>query len=222
MGLQGGEGARGRGEAAKYDRGRETSGTEAESQTHHQQGSQGKVQVLAEVLSQRSLLSCEFFGGDCWVFFVLFFGERQGFQIDFLLCLCYFCLCFCFLMFCFAFWKKQGFQTDFVYVCLCFLMLFTCLCLLLCGTPQAEEDTVLKRDFAQATLEDHFNKTVLPKVMQVKDFGRAGRTKYTHLVDQDTTQVLYRVCGQYVYMYWVLSRPVSSGAAKLLSSPQAC
>ncbi|CAI7990977.1 Microfibrillar-associated protein 1 [Geodia barretti] len=58
-----------------------------------------------------------------------------------------------------------------------------------------EEDVVLKRDFAQATLEDHFDKTVLPKVMQVKDFGRAGRTKYTHLVDQDTTQV---------YTYYIL------------------
>lgn len=51
-----------------------------------------------------------------------------------------------------------------------------------------EENDVLKQDFAQATLEDHFNKTVLPKVMQVKNFGRCGRTKYTHLVDQDTTQ----------------------------------
>lgn len=50
-----------------------------------------------------------------------------------------------------------------------------------------EEDT-FKRDFAQPTLEDHFDKTVLPKVMQVKNFGRSGRTKYTHLVDQDTTQ----------------------------------
>ena len=48
---------------------------------------------------------------------------------------------------------------------------------------------MFKRDFGQATLEDHFDKTVLPKVMQVKDFGRAGRTKYTHLVDQDTTEV---------------------------------
>ncbi|KAJ8678834.1 hypothetical protein QAD02_014621 [Eretmocerus hayati] len=51
-----------------------------------------------------------------------------------------------------------------------------------------KDDTVFKRDFSGATLEDHFNKTVLPKVMQVKNFGRSGRTKYTHLVDQDTTQ----------------------------------
>lgn len=49
------------------------------------------------------------------------------------------------------------------------------------------DETVLKRDFSGATLEDHFDKTILPKVMQVKNFGRSGRTKYTHLVDQDTT-----------------------------------
>ncbi|KAM5228408.1 LOW QUALITY PROTEIN: microfibrillar-associated protein 1-like [Ctenodactylus gundi] len=50
-----------------------------------------------------------------------------------------------------------------------------------------DEDEVYKRDFSAPTLEDHFNKTILPKVMQVKNFGRSGRTKYTHLVDQDTT-----------------------------------
>lgn len=50
-----------------------------------------------------------------------------------------------------------------------------------------EEQNILKRDFTAPTLEDNFNKSVLPKVMQVKNFGRSGRTKYTHLVDQDTT-----------------------------------
>ncbi|KAI0211315.1 Microfibrillar-associated protein 1A [Lamellibrachia satsuma] len=50
-----------------------------------------------------------------------------------------------------------------------------------------QEDGVYTRDFSAPTLEDHFDKTILPKVMQVKNFGRSGRTKYTHLVDQDTT-----------------------------------
>lgn len=51
-----------------------------------------------------------------------------------------------------------------------------------------QEDQVYKQDFSAPTLEDHFDKTILPKVMQVKNFGRCGRTKYTHLVDQDTTK----------------------------------
>ena len=51
-----------------------------------------------------------------------------------------------------------------------------------------EEQDLLKRDVSAPTLEDRFDKTVLPKVMQVKNFGRSGRTKYTHLVDQDTTE----------------------------------
>jgi len=53
-----------------------------------------------------------------------------------------------------------------------------------------EEDKIMddhKWDFNKPTLEDKFDKTVLPKVMQVKNFGRSGRTKYTHLSDQDTT-----------------------------------
>jgi len=52
---------------------------------------------------------------------------------------------------------------------------------------QDMEDSVLHRDYSEPTLEDKIDKSILPKVMQVKNFGRSGRTKWTHLVDQDTT-----------------------------------
>lgn len=48
---------------------------------------------------------------------------------------------------------------------------------------------IYNRDFSEATGEDKFDKQILPKVMQLRkgQFGRAGRTKWTHLADQDTT-----------------------------------
>ena len=48
-----------------------------------------------------------------------------------------------------------------------------------------DEDGVRLRDFAQATGEDyHVDRTLLPKILQVKKYGHKSRTKYTHLVDQ--------------------------------------
>jgi len=49
------------------------------------------------------------------------------------------------------------------------------------------DDDVRKKDYSAPTLEDHVDKEKLPEVMRVKNFGKRGRTKYTHLVDQDTT-----------------------------------
>jgi microfibrillar-associated protein 1 len=50
------------------------------------------------------------------------------------------------------------------------------------------EDDVRHKDYAaEPTLEDKIDKEKLPEVLRVKNFGKRGRTKYTHLVDQDTT-----------------------------------
>ena len=47
-------------------------------------------------------------------------------------------------------------------------------------------EVLKKHDFTEAT-ESTIDMTLLPKVMQVKNFGKRGRTKYTHILDQDTT-----------------------------------
>ena len=49
--------------------------------------------------------------------------------------------------------------------------------------------STFSRDFSAPTGEDNMNKAILPKVMQVRNFGRRGRTKWTHLVNEDTTYV---------------------------------
>ena len=53
---------------------------------------------------------------------------------------------------------------------------------------KARED-VRKRDDHAPTGLDQFNKEAMPKVMQVRgaDFGKRSRSKWTHLVAEDTT-----------------------------------
>lgn len=59
-------------------------------------------------------------------------------------------------------------------------------------TLKKDKADVRNRDYSAPTLEDNYNKEVLPSVLQVKNFGKRGRTKYTHLVDQDTTFIEQR------------------------------
>jgi hypothetical protein len=51
------------------------------------------------------------------------------------------------------------------------------------------ENDVRRRDDREATAVDNIDKTKLPAPMQVRgaDFGKRSRTKWTHLVAEDTT-----------------------------------
>ncbi|KAG8907574.1 hypothetical protein FRB99_003498 [Tulasnella sp. 403] len=55
------------------------------------------------------------------------------------------------------------------------------------GAFHQDADILKRRDYTEAT-ESTVDVTLLPKVMQVKNFGKRSQTKYTHLLDQDTTR----------------------------------
>ncbi|KZV95604.1 hypothetical protein EXIGLDRAFT_748065 [Exidia glandulosa HHB12029] len=54
------------------------------------------------------------------------------------------------------------------------------------GAFHQDEDILQKHDYTEAT-ESTVDVSMLPKVMQKKNFGKRSQTKYTHLLDQDTT-----------------------------------
>ncbi|KYQ91928.1 microfibrillar-associated protein 1-like protein [Tieghemostelium lacteum] len=50
-----------------------------------------------------------------------------------------------------------------------------------------DDEYIKNKDFSAPTGSDLFNRESLPQILQVKNFGKSGRTKYTHLADQDTS-----------------------------------
>jgi len=54
---------------------------------------------------------------------------------------------------------------------------------------QDNNDPIFQRDFNVAIGEENFDKSTLPGVLQLKrgDFGKKGRSKWTHLSNEDTT-----------------------------------
>ncbi|KAI6134189.1 microfibrillar-associated protein MFAP1, Zn finger, CCHC type protein [Pisolithus croceorrhizus] len=54
------------------------------------------------------------------------------------------------------------------------------------GAFHQDDEILKKHDYTEAT-ESVVDVSMLPKVMQVRNFGKRSRTKYTHLVDQDTS-----------------------------------
>lgn len=55
------------------------------------------------------------------------------------------------------------------------------------GAFHQDEAILTRHDYTEAT-ESTVDVSMLPEVMRVKNFGKRSRTKYTHLMDQDTTQ----------------------------------
>ncbi|OCB86434.1 hypothetical protein A7U60_g6555 [Sanghuangporus baumii] len=54
------------------------------------------------------------------------------------------------------------------------------------GAFHQDDEVLKKHDYTEAT-ESAMDVSLLPKVMQVRDFGKRSRTKWTHLVNEDTT-----------------------------------
>lgn len=87
----------------------------------------------------------------------------------------------------FTFMQKYYHKGAFYQVNISILIINFVFCLLTLNILQDKNDEVFRRDYSAPTVDEVRKKELLPKVMQVKNFGFAGRTKWTHLANEDTS-----------------------------------
>lgn len=52
-----------------------------------------------------------------------------------------------------------------------------------------KKSEIYDRDYSAPTEFERFDRSILPKIMQVRNFGKRSRTKWQHLAVEDTTRI---------------------------------
>ena len=78
------------------------------------------------------------------------------------------------------------------------------------GAFYTDDPLLRKRDFTEAVERDRIDRDTLPGVLQVRDFGKRGKSKWTHLTNEDTTSFDYGWGAKNNYDERVVSRMAGS------------
>ena len=86
------------------------------------------------------------------------------------------------------------------------------------GAFFTDDSMLQKRDYSEAVEADRIDRDTLPAVMQVKNFGKKGRTKWTHLTNEDTTAFDYGWGSKKNYNEDIVSKMAGSKSSNVQNS----